>query len=417
MKKIIVGVGLAVVIALVVFFSLKGEGDKGTSVTTTKAARKTISAIVKASGEITPEKKVEISAKVVGEITELPVKEGETVRKGQKLVQIERDIYEAALDQAMASYQQAAAAIERDEIQLADAERNLKRTKALFAQGLASQEKLDAATVAYRSAKVALKVQKHTVEQFRSALKRARDDLARTTILAPMDGVIIQLNAEKGETVVPGRANLPGSVIMTVADMSRILAEVDVGEVDVVHVKLGQHADVHVDALGDRVEKGTVVEIATSGTEDKTEGTVKFKVKIALDDPSPDLRPSMTAKADILTATHENALVVPIQAVVKRRLDAKGREIRGKGPAAGKRRDVVYVVDHGKASVRPVKTGISNELSVEIASGLEPGDTVITGPYRALKGLHDGDPVHVEASSRTRAGGKRGGARVRVRVR
>ncbi|NOZ77706.1 MAG: efflux RND transporter periplasmic adaptor subunit [Acidobacteria bacterium] len=419
MKKTLIGAGLVIVIALIVFFSLKGGQDKGTLVTVQPAKKKTISSIVKASGEITPEKKVEISAKVVGEITELPVKEGDTVHKGEKLVQIERDIYEASRNQAKASLDQAVAAIERAKVQLADAARTLKRTQHLFASGLASQEQLDSAEVAFKTAQVGLIVQRHTVAQFKSALKRAQDDLARTAIMSPMNGEIIQLNAQQGETVVPGRSNLPGSVIMTIADMSRILAEVNVGEVDIVHVKLGQHADIHVDALGDKTLTGRVVEIATSGVLDTSEGTIKFKVKIAIDHPDPRLRPAMTAKADILTATHKNVVVVPIQAVVKRAVDHNGHEIKGKQLQPNqKKRNVVYLFRNGKARLSPVKTGISNELLVEIVQGVKPGDRVITGPYRTLKSLHDGDAIYVTGTpdgQTTDAGEDKGNIRVRVR--
>jgi len=208
-----------------------------------------------------------------------------------------------------------------------------------------------------------------------------------------MDGVIIQLNAEQGETVVPGSTNLPGSVIMTVADMSVLLAEVEVNEVDVVGVKLGQEAEITVDALGAEPETGHVVEIATSGRKDPALGTIRFAVKVAVDDPDPALRPAMTAKVDILTNTSEDALTVPIQAVVKRKLDDKSEEVKGSEAKGMDETDVVYLIEDEKAVVRPVTTGISDELYVEITDGLSDGDEVVVGPYRTLKKLHDGDAV------------------------
>jgi HlyD family secretion protein len=212
-----------------------------------------------------------------------------------------------------------------------------------------------------------------------------------------MDGVLIQLNVEQGETVVPGSTNLPGSVLMVVADMSRLLAEVEVSEVDVVDVELGQTTEVTVDALGeDRPQRGEVVEIATSGRKDASQGTIRFRVKVAIDDPDPALRPAMTAKVDILSATSEDALAIPVQAVVRRTLDEDGDEIRGTAAKALDERDVVYVVADGDASVRPVTTGVSDVLWVEITDGLSDGDEVIVGPYRTLKKLKDGDPVHIE---------------------
>jgi HlyD family secretion protein len=216
-----------------------------------------------------------------------------------------------------------------------------------------------------------------------------------------MDGVLIQLDAEQGETVVPGSTNLPGSVIMVVADMSTLLAEVEVSEVDVVHVELGQTAEVTVDALGsDETQIGHVVEIATSGRRDPTQGTIRFRVKVALDDPDPALRPAMTAKVDILTATSENALTVPVQAVVKRVIDDDGEEIRGSAAKGMDPTDAVYVVIDGESVIRRVVTGVADVLHVEITVGLAQGDEVIIGPYRTLKDLEAGEAVRAENTSR-----------------
>jgi HlyD family secretion protein len=329
MKKALIVAGVIVVLALVVWASLRDTGPRGEEVEVGAVERRTISSRVKATGEITPERKVEISAKVVGEIIALPVVEGQQVKAGQLLLEIERDLYESARDQARAALRQAEVSVHRQEVQLADAERTLRRNRELIADGLVSEEALDAAELAVATVKVELEAQQHLIEQYRSALQRAADDLARTTILSPMDGTVIQLNAEQGETVVPGSTNLPGSVILTVADMSVLLAEVEVSEVDVVNVELGQEAEITVDALGEAVQKGRVVEIATSGREDPALGTIDFAVKVAIDDPDPRLRPAMTAKVDILTATKDDALIVPIQAVVKRRFNASGEEVEG----------------------------------------------------------------------------------------
>jgi HlyD family secretion protein len=211
-----------------------------------------------------------------------------------------------------------------------------------------------------------------------------------------MNGTVIQLNAEQGETVVPGSTNLPGSVIMTVADMSVLLAEVEVSEVDVVNVALGQEAEVKVDALGTVPQKGHVVEIATSGRRDPAQGTIRFRVKVALEDPDPALRPAMTAKVDILTATSEQAITAPIQAVVKRTLDDDGEEVEGTAAKGIEESEVVYVISDGKSLIRAVETGISDELYVEIVNGLATGEEVIVGPYRTLKNMHAGDDVKID---------------------
>jgi len=396
MRKWLIAVGVVAVLAVIIWASLRDARPRGEQVEVQAAERRTISSRVKATGEITPEAKVEISAKVVGEIIELPVVEGQQVRAGQLLVQIERDLYEAARDQAQAALRQAEVSVRRVEVQLADAERNLRRTRELFAQDLVSQEALDGAQLAVDTAVVEVEAQQHTVEQFRSALQRTQDDLARTTIRSPMNGMVIQLDAEKGETVVPGSTNLPGSVIMTVGDMSTLLAEVEVSEVDVVNVELGQQAEVTVDALGSDPDAGRVAEIATSGRKDPALGTIRFQVKVALDNPDSRLRPAMTAKVDILTATSEEALTVPIQAVVKRALDDAGKELEDSEAKGVDERDVVYLVEDGEAVVRAVTTGISDELYVEITEGLAESDEVVVGPYRTLKNLHAGDAVRIE---------------------
>jgi len=395
MKRVVIGIGAAVVLALIVWASLRDSRPRGAEVEVRTAERRTLSSRVKATGEITPEKKVEISAKVVGEIIGLPVVEGQEVRAGQLLVEIERDLYEAARDQARAALRQAQVSVRRQEVQLADAERNLRRVTELHAQDLVSQEVLDAAQLAVDTAEVEIEAQQHAVEQYRSALERTEDDLARTSIRSPMDGIVIQLNAEQGETVVPGSTNLPGSVIMTVADMSTLLAEVEVSEVDVVDVALGQQAEVNVDALGSEPQSGRVVEIATSGRRDPAQGTIRFSVEVALEDPDPALRPAMTAKVDILTATREEALGVPIQAVVKRTLGDDGDEVQGTEAKGLDESDVVYLIEDGEAVVRAVTTGVADELFVEVTQGLDDGEQVIVGPYRTLKDLHAGDPVRV----------------------
>ena len=394
MRKALIAAAAVAVLALVVWASLRDAGGRGSPVELAAAERRTISSTVKATGEITPERKVAISAKVIGEIIKLPVKEGDVVTPGQLLVEIERDLYEAARDQAKAALEQTQVSLERLQVQLADAQRTLRRTSSLKESGLASQQDLDAAQLAADSAEVEVRAQGHSVEQYRSALRRAEDDLARTSIRSPMDGIVIQLDAERGETVVPGNTNLPGSVIMTIADMSRLLAEVEVSEVDVVQVALGQPAKILIDALGeDKPQHGHVVEIATSGRKDAALGTIRFQVKVAIDDPDPQLRPAMTAKVNIVTATHDDALAVPIQAVVKRTLDDTGKEVRGSKAKGLQEREVVYTLVDGKAKAAPVKTGIADEVWVEIPDGLSEGDTVVAGPYRTLKDLHDGDAI------------------------
>ncbi len=390
MKKILIIAGVVAVLAAMVFASLAGKSENGKAIEVGKAERRDLSSRVKATGEVTPERKVDVSAKIVGEIIGLPVKEGDAVHSGQVLVQIERDLYVSARDRVQAGLRQIEVSQQRLTIQLDDAERTLNRVRELQAQGFARQDELDAAEVAVATARVEIEAQVYAIQQQRSALRSTEEDLARTTIRAPMDGMVISLNAEKGETVVPGSTNLPGSMILTIADMSHLLAEVEVGEVDVPRIKLDQAAEIRVDALGDKILKGRVVEISSSGASTSGQDVIRFAVKIALDEIDPALRPSMTAKVDILTDSAAQVVSVPIQAVVKRRVDDQGNELKSDKSSGVEPTDVVYLFSEGKARLRKVQTGISDALHVEIKEGLQPDEEIVIGPYRTLKNLkHD----------------------------
>ena len=238
------------------------------------------------------------------------------------------------------------------------------------------------------------------MQQYQANLVNAQDALTKTTIYAPLTGRVIALNAKEGEVVVSGTMNNPASIIGTIADMSEILATVDVDETEIVNVKVGETAVLKVDAIPAKEYHGKVVEVGSSGFSRASQPDVTFfKVKILLDDPDPDLRASMSVRAEIHTAAHTSSLVAPIQAVVDREPVTAG----GDGKAAsGKKEDTVkavFVVEQGKARQRRVTTGISDETHVELTSGVKPGERVVTGPYRTLKELKDGDAVAVSKTS------------------
>lgn len=371
------------------------SSGSGTDVEVHAALRRTITTRVKASGEIVPEKKVDISARVVGVIVDLPVKEGDRVTQGQMLLQIERQLYESTRDQQRAALDQAEVTRRRLDVALRTAERNLSRLRELKAKDFASQESLEAAEDAVENAKIELESHGHLISRTRSALRQASDDLERTTIRSPMDGVVVALHTEKGETAVPGSNNVPGSVLMTIADMSRLLAKVEVSEVDVVGLEVGQAAEVSVDALPGDPQKGVLTEIGSSGHKDPSTGAIRFTVKVALEDPHPGLKPTMTAKVSVVTKNRADVVSVPIQAVVKRRLDPEGHEVDPESPEgrALPSREAAFVVKDGRASLVPVKTGAADEIHVEVESGLEANARIVTGPYRTLKTLKDGDHV------------------------
>ncbi len=408
MKRALVIGAVVVVLAAVLFASLSSSDGKGKVIEPEKAARRDVVARVKASGTVNPRIKVEIQSKVIGEIVALPVKEGDTVTAGQVLLEIEKEQYLAARDQANAVLGQATVNLERARAELANEELNYKRMLDLNREGVASQDALDRARLARDSAEIAVRSQAETIRQGRSAYQRALDDLQRTTIRSPMDGVVTALNVEKGETAVMGTMNFAGSVLMTVGDLSELLAEVEVAESEVVSLKIGQKATIRVDALPDAPLSGTVTEIGSSGL--KQVDVVKFRVKVVLEKPDPRVKPGMTAKVEIVTAEAPGAIAVPQQAVQTRWLDGKDKEVtRREGDSSQREVTVVYLFVGNKAVRREVKTGIHDELWVEVTEGLAEGDQVITGPYRTLRALKDGEAVKVEKKSEKSAGDKADG--------
>jgi len=395
MKRIAIGAAVIVVLALVLFASLRGGGGKGSEVEVETVARRDVVSRVKASGEINPRRKVEIQSKVIGEIVNLPVVEGQDVKAGQVVVEVEKKLYQAARDQARGALQQAKVNLERARVELANAELELRRVKDLLADGVVSQQAVDQAQLAYDSAEIAVRAQQETIQQAASAYQRAVEDLDRTTIRSPIDGSVTALNVERGETAIVGTMGIPGSVLMVVGDLSEMLAEVEVAESEVVSLALGQVAEVTLDALPEQPMSGRVSEIAASGR--KIGDVVKFLVKVALDDPSAEVRPGMTAKVEIKTAEAVDALAVPQQAVQSRWLDEDGKEVTHReGDESQHEVTAVYVVSDGKAVRREVTTGVQDELWAAVTEGIDEGDRVIVGPYRTLRKLEDGEAVHAK---------------------
>lgn len=384
MKRILIATLLLGLIAVVVFASLRGaRREKGTKVYLEEVARRDIGRVVKASGEIDPREKVNISAHVVGKIEHLYVEEGDLIRKGQPFLDLEKETYVAARDQWSAQLRKAHTEVRQAEVALADSRNKLGRARRLSQEGILSAEQLEAAELAEANAGLRLEDARESVRQAQANLAEAQDNLRKTTIYAPLTGRVIALNTEEGEVVVSGTMNNPASVIGEIADLSVILAQVDVDETEVVLVKPGQLARILVDALPDREYHGRVAEVGNKGFSRPQQPDVTFfKVEILLDDPDEDLRPGMSVRAEVDTAVHRDVLVVPIQAVVER--DVQDKET-----------DVVFVVQDGKAVQKAVKTGLSDETRVEIVSGVNAGDKVITGPYRSLRDLDGGERVQV----------------------
>jgi len=408
-KKLFIfgGLGLLVVILLIVTLA-GGSKEDIIMVQTEKVQKRSITQTVTATGKIDPEFKVLITPEVTGEIISLPVKEGDFVKKGQLLIKIKGDQYMAQKDRLEANLKSSEANLQIRDAELRRVELEYERTKELHTKGLASDSELETAETNYLTTKAGYESAQANVLQSKAQLREVLETLYKTTIYSPMDGIVTQLNVELAERVL-GSGFSQGTNIMTVADLSNMEAVVDVDENDVVLVSVGDTANVKVDAFGDKIFHGVVTEIGNSaksaglGTQEQV---VNFSVKIKLIDLDPNLRPGMSCNADIETETVENVMSVPIQSVTIRTdvpseedtASVEGSEDKpDQMQMADKPKEVVFIVENGKAKIVKVEAGISDDNYLEIKSGLEEGQDVISGSYRAIsRELENGSVVRVE---------------------
>jgi HlyD family secretion protein len=405
------GIGLlVVVVAMLVIFS--GNKEEIITVQTEKAEKRTITQVVTATGKINPVFQVQISAEATGEIVELPIEEGDVVKKGQLLLKIKPDTYLAQKNRAEASLQQARASLNSRKAALDQIEMDYKRYQALFDKGLASDAEIQSAKSSYLQRLGEYNAQQSMVIQAEAALKEANETLYKTTIYSPINGTISKLNVELSERVL-GSGFSPGTQLLTVADLSEIEANVEVDENDVVLITIGDTAKINIDAFGDKVFKGVVTQIGNSalssglGTQDEV---VNFEVKILLTSLDENIRSGMSCDADIITETKNNVLAVPIQSVTGRldkamvvpeakpEEDGAAVEKKKSDSKVNKPKEVVFTIANNEAIMKEVKAGISDDTYIEIISGLNVGDEVVTGPYKAIsKDLENKSKVSVQS--------------------
>jgi HlyD family secretion protein len=440
-KNVLITLGIVLVGAGVVAANLYYRRDKGLTVTTDVVRTRDLEAVVSASGKIQPKRLVNISADSPGRVVDLAVNEGDRIKKGQFLLQIDPkslrtrvDSGAASLQAAQMSLDQSRQSVETSRVQLEQAQQTLKRQQDLWARQLTTREALDKATNDVKTAQSALQEREHAadaqasrIQQERAGLESARYDLTKVRIESPIDGIVTRRNIQEGETAVTGTMNNAGTVLLTLADMSVIQAEVEVDETNIPSVQFGQKATITIDAMPDRMFTGHVSEIgnspiqATGAAANNTTQATNFKVVVVLDEEVPDVRPGFTATADIVTATRKGAVAVPIPAVAVRELiyDANGQIVReprtdkkrapAPDPAAPpaelkpgqtrKETEGVFVLKEGRAEFVPIKVGIAGDRYFEVVSGLKDGDQVITGPYNSVRGMVDGDLVKVDPKS------------------
>jgi len=447
-KKVLIGVGAVLVLGIIVAVTVYQSQKNVVTVQTGKAQKQNLSSIVSASGEIKPKTYVNIGANAFGKIVKLQVKEGDRVKKGQLLAQLENvqssadvNATKASLQAAETDFVAAEAALQTSKADLnraqADADHarlDWERAEGLYKDALIAKQEYDAKKATWESAEAGLaqalarveqaKAQKDSaqrhISQNQANLTRVSDVLQKTLYAAPFDGVITNLPVREGETVVIGIQNAPGSTLMTLADMSVITAEVKVDETDIVNVRMGQPAEVTIDAIPRKTFHGTVTEIgdnaivrstgvSTSQATSTSEEAKDFKVVVTLTDPPEDLRPGLSTTAKITTATRSNIVTIPIQALtVRTQADLAPKDGKGSVQAAApaetgkqKKEEIqgVFVIRSKKAEFVPVETGISGTTDIEVIKGVQEGDELVTGSYKVLRTLKPGSSVKVDNSA------------------
>ena len=437
-KKILIGVGGVVILGAIVYANLRFKRQTGTPVNVEAVQKRDLQAIVSASGKIQPERTVNISADTMGRVTDLAIEEGQRVEKGQFLLQIDPRNLSSQVNQTEASLAAARSTMEQLRVQaesskasLKTAQDNYTRQQQLWKGGLTTKEALDNAENQLKmqqsqanAAERQIEVQRNRMQQEQASLENARYNLSKVRIQSPIKGIVTRRNIEEGETVVVGTMNNAGTVLLTIADMTLIEAQVEVDETDIPNVSIGQKAKITVDAIANRTFAGHVVEIGNSpiqaaGSTAASQAT-NFLVKVKVDEAIPEVRPGFTCTAEITTATRQQVVSIPIQATTVREMvvDKNGTIVRD-DPKATKGRpgatvqaqelkpgqerkelDGVFVVKDDKAVFTPIKTGIAGEKYFEALSGVNVGDQVIIGPFSSVRELRDGVAVKIEAAPR-----------------
>lgn len=428
-KWIIIG-GVVLLIVMIAAGMSGRKKDVGISVTTEKAFIKTITQVVTATGKVQPETEVKISPEVAGEIIEMPVKEGDVVKRGDLLVKIKPDYYEAQLEQQEAALVSAKASAVLSRAQLNKAAQDYQQARDLYAKNLISDAEILSAQTNHDVAKAQLDSSLAQIRRTEGSVSQAADQLSKTTIYAPMDGTISSLTSEVGERVV-GTGTYAGTEIMRVADLDKMEVNVSVNENDIINVKIADRTIINVDAFPDRKFYGQVAEISSSAQNAGTNGQVSttdevanFLVKISMEDRDPRLRPGMSGTADIETKTVTDVVVVPIQSVTVRAQSGKTvDELRKEKAKAARERSgndlevvdereearrnrdqldrVVFLVADGKVTMKKVETGIADNTHIEIQSGLEADEVVVSGSYAAIsRKLKDGSKITLKTSKK-----------------
>lgn len=388
-KRTLIVLGVVLVIALIILFNLRTRREKTVKVTIEKVKTSDLVSIVSASGEIKPKKNVNISAHVPGRIIKIGVKEGDVVKAGDFLLKLDAAQYEALAEGNRAAIRSYKAQLIQEEARQQRDKNVYDRQKRLYDEQLISKDQLEMAKAQFDVSNAQVRAIKSQIQQAEASLKSTMDNLNKTTYGSPIDGMITSLRVEEGEVAIIGTMNNPGTVLMTIADLSVMEVEVEVDETDVVGVQLGQTANVRVDAFPDIVFKGKVTEIGSSALQKTAATTTQeskdFKVIITLENPSQKLKPGLSASADIVAAEKKGVLSVPIASLVVREKPAADKDKKD-----AKEEEGVYLVENSRVKFQMVAKGITGGMNIEVVSGLKEGQEIVTGPYNALRELKDG---------------------------
>jgi HlyD family secretion protein len=390
-KKPLIILAVLLVVGVIVVANLRSQREKTVKVTVDKVSKQDLTSIVSASGEVKPKKNINISAQVPGRIIKIGVEEGEVVKAGDFLLKLDSTQYEAIADRDQNFIRAANSDLIQAEARLQRDKNSYERQQKLFDEQLISKDLLETAKAQFDISSAQTNAIRFQIKQAEASLKSTIDNLNKTTYDSPIDGVITSLRVEEGEVAIIGTMNNPGTVLLTIADLSVMEVEVEVDETDVIGVGLGQESNIRVDAFPETVFKGTVTEIGSSALQRTTGGistqeSKDFKVVITLENPSKKLKPGLSASADIIVAEKKQALAVPISALVLR--DKVGAD--ASSSAAQKDEEGVYAVENSRVKFQPVGKGITGGMMIEITSGLQEGQDIVTGPYASLRDLKDG---------------------------
>lgn len=410
MKKPLIIIAVAALVALIAFLNLRHK--KGTAVTVESAAveKRTVAKLVTASGRIKPKRQVNVSASAIGKVTSVAVEEGDQVERGDFLLQIDPTEYESTVEQLRAGVRSAEAAVAVEKANFDKAEYDFERTKRLHEQEFLSEQLLKEAAIAYDIQKSRVTSAEQSLKQQQAILTKSLHDLKEVRITAEMAGIITALNVEEGENAIMGTLNNPGTVLLTISDLSEIEAEVEVDETEVVYVRPGQHATIELDAFPDTVFAGVVVQVGNSALVSQSglsQESVDFKVVIAIKDSIPGIRPGLSASTEIRVAEIDSTLAIPIQCLTIRKrseLKESGAESDSADAASGGKRDEteiegVFVIEAGSAHFRKILVGIAGDEYFEVKSGLREHETIVSGPFNALNTLRDGAAVKVKKAT------------------